>query len=101
MSDDKADPKEFPKRLLKALPTGFQEGIESMDTEEIKKKIYECQAHSWEINKAKDEDEKLNGAKLLAKELAAPYREADTVEQAKAKYCFFVLEGRGVNITPS
>lgn len=93
--------KEFPKRFEKKLPTGFVEGVESMDTEEIKSKIYETQAHIYEIDKAKDEDEKLNGAKEIVKDLSAPYKDAAATENAKIKYCFFVLEGRGVNLTPN
>jgi len=96
MSDEKG----FPKKHEKWLPTGFSEGIESMDTEEIKSKIYECQAHSYEIDKAKDADEKLNAARETVKEFSAPYTEAQKTETAKAKYCFYVLEGRGVKITP-
>lgn len=96
MSDDKS----FPKRHEKWLPTGFQESIESMDLDEIKAKIYESQAHAYEIDKAKEADEKLQQAKELVKELSAPYSDAQKVETAKAKYCFYVLEGRGVNITP-
>jgi hypothetical protein len=95
-----SDEKTFPKRHEKWLPSGFQEAVESMDIEEIKSKIYECQAHSYEIDKAKDADEKLQQAKELVKELSAPYSDAQKTETAKAKYCFFVLEGRGVNITP-
>lgn len=96
MSEEKV----FPKRYKNNLPTGFEEGVESMDTDEIKKKIYECQAHCYEIDKAKDNDEKLQQAKELVKELSAPYSDAQKVETAKVKYCFFVLEGRGVDITP-
>lgn len=95
-----SDQKEFPKRYEKLLPTGFQEGTESMSTEEVKAKIYECQAHMYEIDKAKDADEKLAAAKELVKDLSAPYADAMRAENAKAKYCFFTLEGRGVNITP-
>lgn len=95
-----SDEKFFPKRHEKWLPTGFQEGVQSMDTEEIKAKIYESQAHSYEIDKAKDADEKLQAARELVKDLSAPYSESQKIETAKAKYCFFVLEGRGVNITP-
>lgn len=92
--------KEFPLRISKKLPTGFVENVESMDSEEVKKKIYESQCHVYEIEKAKEEDEKLNAAKELVKDFMAPYKEAQGTENAKIKYCFFVLEGRGINITP-
>lgn len=95
-----SEQKEFPKRYKNNLPTGFEEGVQSMDTDDIKKKIFECQAHSYEIDKAKDADEKLQAAKELVKDLSAPYSDAQKVETAKLKYCFFVLESRGVDITP-
>lgn len=91
--------KEFPARYKKKLPTGFEEGIESMDSEEVKKKIYESQVHVYDIEKAKEEDEKLTQAREMVKEMAAPYKDAQAAEQAKIKYCFFVLEGRGMDLS--
>ena len=91
---------EFPKSYEKKLPTGFQEMAASMSTEELKAKIYESQAHIYEIDRAKDEDAKLNEAKEQVKEFSGPYREAAACENAKVKFCFFTLEGRGINITP-
>jgi hypothetical protein len=90
--------KEFPTRLEKKLPTGFIESVESMDLEEMKKKIYESEGHMYAIDQQMEQDEKLNGAKLLIKDLSAPYKDAKATEAAKIKYCFFVLEGRGVEI---
>lgn len=95
MSDDK----EFPKRYEKKLPTGFVESIESMDSDDVKSKIYESQCHVYEIEKAKDEDEKLTQTREMVKEMMAPYKDAQGTEAAKIKYCFFVLEGRGIDLT--
>lgn len=94
-----SDQQEFPKRLEKLLPTGFVESAESMDTEEVKSKIYETSCHVHEIEKARDEDEKLLAAKEMVKDLAAPYTESANTEKAKIKFCFFVLEGRGIKLT--
>ena len=96
-----SDQKDFPPRFAKKLPTGYEETIQSMDTDEIKSKIYEAQCHVYEVEKAKDEDEKLNAAREMVKELSAPYKETRDNEIAKLKYCFFVLESRGVNLTPN
>jgi len=95
MSEDK----EFPKRLQKRLPTGFEEAVQSMDLEEIKKKIYESESHAYEIERAKEEDEKLTQAKEMVKEIQAPYKDAYDTEAAKIKFCFFVLESRGVSFS--
>lgn len=90
----------FPKRLEKKLPTGFQEAVQSMDTDEIKSKLYETQAHLYEIDKAKDADENLAKAREEVKMLLEPYKDAAATENAKVKFCFCVLESRGVKITP-
>ena len=90
---------EFPKRLEKKLPLGFTESIESMDSEEIKTKIYGCQCNIHEIEKAKGDDEKLAQAMEEVKNMVAPYKESQSAEAAKIKYCFFALEGRGVDIS--
>ncbi len=89
---------EFPKKFLNKLPTGFTDNVDSMSTEEIQDKILLSESHIYELDKAKDEDEKLKQAKELAKEIAAPYTEAKNAEMAKIKYCMFSLENRGLKI---
>lgn len=89
---------EFPAKDLKKLPTGFIENVESMKTKEINEKILESEGHVYEVEKAKEEDEKLNQAKELVKELSAPYRETVSNEKAKIKYCIWALEQRGTPI---
>jgi hypothetical protein len=87
--------KEFPNKYLKKLPEGFETNMAAAESDELKKKILESEAHIYEIMRNKDDDEKLNGARLLAKELSQPYRDAKSTEMAKIQYCLYLLEGRG------
>lgn len=96
MSDDS-----FPSKWLKKLPTGFTDTVESMSEEEVKKVIFESEGNIYTIEKAKDVDHKLNGARDIVKEYSAPYTEAKGAQSAKIKYCLFLLESRGVNLDSS
>jgi len=92
--------KVFPKKYMnkiKDLPD-FIGGVESMNTDEIKQKILECEGHLYEIDQAKDGDKELTLAKEKVKEFGAPYKESKGIEVAKLQYCLFILESRGVNL---
>lgn len=92
--------KSFPQKYLNKLKgsTEFLETVESLDTEEMKKKILECEQNIYEIENAKENDTKLTSAKTEAKEFAAPYTESKNIEAAKIKYCLFLLEQRGISL---
>ena len=87
----------FPEKYRKKIPE-LIEVISSMNTEEIKKKILESEAHLYEIENAKEADDELAKAKEHAKELSASYRESKGIETAKIQYCLYVLEDRGINL---
>jgi hypothetical protein len=91
--------KAFPKSKEKILPQGWSESIDSMDTEEIKKKVFQSHGHLVEIERAKEEDEALTKAVEEAKGLGLPYKESAAIEKAKIAYCFYALESRGVDIS--
>lgn len=88
----------FPEKFAKKLPTGFTDTVESKDTNDLKKIIFECEGNIYTIDKEKAADVKLNGAKELIKDLAAPYRDAMATQMAKIKYCLYLMENRGVNL---
>lgn len=95
------DQKQFPEKYMKKIADlpDFVGGIDSMDTEEIKRKVLECEAHICEIDDAKEQDGELNDAREKVKEFGKPYREGKALETAKIKYCMFVLESRGVALS--
>lgn len=92
------DQTEFPKKMLDRLPEGWADSANSMKEDELKKVVFECAGNIHTINQAKGNDEKLNGAKELARNLSAPYRDAKNAQQAKIDYAIWLLEGRGVDL---
>lgn len=85
-------------KYLKKLPEGFFDGMQSADTEELKSKILESERHIYEIEQEKEENEKLKAIKEEAKILGSSFRDAKNTEEAKIKYCLYLLEERGVKI---
>jgi hypothetical protein len=97
MTDTNNDTR-FPKKLLALLSDDFLETSAAMKNEELKRLVFEAESNIWTIEKAKNSDEELLKAKEHAKELAAPYKEAKSVQSAKIAYSLWLLEGRGVSL---
>jgi hypothetical protein len=99
MSDkNNKDDNDFPSKWLKKLPVEFVDAINTMDENDIKKRVLTCEGNIYEIENAKANDQKLNSAKELLKECSQPYNESKAIEACKIKYCLFVLESRGINL---
>lgn len=88
----------FPEKWLKKLPDGFADNANSMKDDELKKVIIECEGNVYVIEKEKETDPKLNGAKEVVKDLTGPYRDAKACQMAKIKYALWLLESRGFNL---
>jgi hypothetical protein len=93
----KDDDNMFPEKWLKKLPTGFSDDADAMSTEDLKKTIVSCENNMYNIDKEKENDEKLNAAKEIMKDLGIPYRDAKTCQSAKIKYCLYLLQGKGID----
>lgn len=93
MSDTEFSPK-FLKKLQKGAPD-FTDSANAMQTDDLKALVLKCEKSIVEIDKAKDEDHKLNAAKEVVKSFGKPYSESKALETAKIKYCMYVLESRG------
>lgn len=95
MADNK-----FPEKFMKKIKDipDFLDGINSMDTEEIKKKILKTEGAIYEIDNAKEADKELSDCKEKVKEFNKPYRESKGIESAKLQYCLYILESRGINL---
>ena len=90
--------KGFPDKYYKLIKDStFVEEMDSADEATLKASIVSCEGSMYNIEKAKESDEKLNGAKALVKEYSASYREASAFEKAKIQYCLYVMESRGYN----
>ena len=88
----------FPKKWADKLPAGFTDTAASMTEEELKKVIVDCEGNIYTIDKEKQADMTLKGAKEVAKEASAPYRDATVAQTAKIKYALYLLENRGVEL---
>ena len=97
--NDQNNESTFPQRYLKKLPPDFIEAIEQMDSEDVKKRILTIEQHLYEIENSKLSDTKLQQAKEVVKDLNSVYSAPKNEENAKLKYCLYVLETRGVNIS--
>lgn len=95
MAKKQNDSMDFPEKFAKKLPTGFKEDADSFDVERLKSTIIECESNLVTIDREVQNDEKLQGAKSLVKDLGAGYKEAKGCQTAKIKYCLHLLEGKG------
>jgi hypothetical protein len=102
MSDQEM-PETFPKKWLKILEgmSDFKESADAAGVEDLKKIILTSEGNMFTINKAKDEDEKLNAAKEIIKDLSAPYKESLACQNCKIQYALFLLQGMGEDIGSS
>lgn len=86
----------LPEKYAKKLAAiDFLDSVESSSSEDLKKKIIECEQKINKIQEEKAADDKLNGAKELVKDYSSAYREAEGLEVAKIKACLWLLESRG------
>jgi hypothetical protein len=97
---DDGMPTTFPDKwlkILKDLPE-FKETADAASEADLKKIIITSEGNIYDIEQAKENDQKLNGAKEVAKDLSAPYRDAIKCQRAKIAYSLFLLEGKGVEL---
>lgn len=88
----------FPEKWKKKLPGGFADEADALDSDALKKKIIEAENNIVLLEREKENDHKLNGAKDLVKEMSAPYKEGQQFQTAKIKYCLHLLESRGEDL---
>ncbi len=88
--------KEFPKKYTNKLPDDWADSINAMETEEIKKRILECENNIFEIEADLETNEFIVKAKEELKSLKEPFSEGKARENAKMKFCLFTLVERGV-----
>jgi hypothetical protein len=86
------------EKVLKEIPE-FKDTADAASTEELKKIIVQSESNIYEIEKAKEVDEKLNAAKALVKDYSQSYNDSAKVQTCKVKYALFLLEGKGVDMT--
>ena len=85
-------------KVIKKLPDGFTSIVDGAKDQDLKAMLCQCEANIYTIAQAKEDDLKLSKARDEVKELAAPYKDAKNVQQAKINYLLYSLEQRGVNL---
>lgn len=88
------------KKILAKLPSGYEADVASLGEEALKVEIIKAEERISDIKQSEEEDQKLAGARELAKELAAPYADAVAAQRAKIDYVLHVLSSRGVRYAP-
>jgi hypothetical protein len=100
MSKKDVQPTEFADKWVKVLKTipEYKDIADAASVDELKKIIIQCEGNISTVEKEKNEDAKLAGAKEIVKEVGAPYRDAVKIQTVKIKYALFLLEGQGVDL---
>lgn len=83
-------------KIKKSLPFGMLEEIDSMDGDQLKRRIVESEGilHSNEVAKVEDSD--LLGAKERVKELSLTYKEVKKHQNAIVQYSILALHEKGL-----
>lgn len=77
------------------LPEGWLEAAESMDPDELKKKLLEAESTIQSTEKDRDSDTKLKAIKDDLKALNGGYKDVLDCEKAKIKCIVSILQDRG------
>jgi len=85
----------FSKKLDKLLPKNFKENAESKTNDELLKEILKSSHVQADTEKDRDSDNKLATLREDVKLLSSAYKEVINCENAKIKYCLFLLKSRG------
>ena len=71
------------------------ESLDSMSTDELKETIVKSQKSISDVEKDMEADEHLKALKEEIKEISGAFRDVQSVEQAKTRYCVHLLRARG------
>ena len=83
------------KKVLKILPVGFADEAGAMSEEELRSVIVQSETNLAEIERQKEADVKLTGAKEIVKDLGGGYAEATKAQRGKISFALHCLEALG------
>lgn len=83
------------KKIIAKLPVGFAEEAAGMDGDALRSVIVAAETSIREVEREQGADEKLQGARKIAKDLARGYSDAKRAQRAKIAYSLHLLEERG------
>ncbi len=73
----------------------FRNAVAAAPSDELKTKVVNLSKNEEEVSKTRGEDQALNDAKTLTKDLNAPYSDAMKEIRARRRYVLSVLSERG------
>lgn len=82
-------------KVLKALPTGYADDAAGWDEDRLRAEVLKASATVQEVERERDADDKLNGAKEIVSDLSVPYRDALKAQKAKIGYALHLLAEAG------
>lgn len=83
------------KKIIAKLPVGYAEEAAGMDGDALRAEIIRAETSIRETEREMGADEKLQGAREIAKDLARGYSDAKRAQRAKIAYSLHLLEERG------
>lgn len=83
------------KKIIAKLPTGFVEDAASMDGDALRAAIIKAETSIRETEREMGQDEKLQGAREIVKDIVGSYNDAKRAQRAKIAYSLHLLEERG------
>lgn len=83
------------KKIIAKLPVGFVADAAAMDGAALRAEIVRAEERIRETEREQGQNEKLAGAREIAKDLARGYSDAKRAQRAKIAYSLHLLEERG------
>ncbi len=83
------------KKIIAKLPVGFAEDAAAMDGDALRAAIVRAEELVRETEREQGQDEKLQGAREIVKDLSRGYNDAKRAQRAKIAYALHLLEERG------
>lgn len=83
------------KKIIAKLPVGFVEDAAGMDGAALKAAIVRAEELVRETEREQGQDEKLQGAREIVKDIMGGYNDAKRAQRAKIAYALHLLEERG------
>lgn len=83
------------KKIISRLPTGFVEDAAGMDGDALRAEIIKAETSIREVEREMGQDDKLQGARDIVKDIVGSYNDAKRAQRAKIAYSIHLLEERG------
>lgn len=83
------------KKIIAKLPVGFVEDAAGMDGDALRAAIVRAEELVREVEREQGQDEKLQGAREIVRDIMGGYNDAKRAQRAKIAYSLHLLEERG------